>query len=405
MSSESIFPGLLKEMARCAVLACCAMSIGCAMTAGRVASIRGATTPELQALLPRVHELAETIYPKLLDLTFGKGQSSPSRFSIEMVRGAHWKGYNGITRGKNIQLDADYLCRNPEDLDVILVHEMAHVAQNYGRGTPLYWGEGMADYAKFKLGYTNYTYRCECSLERSHYMSGWACAGAFLSHVDSAYGQDVVLKLDDALRKGSYSDALFKSATGKDLESLWKEFEKTRFMPPIAVAENDLMRQLGGWPERVRDSDIIHYVAARHGTNAVAVLKWIAGHGFDEGTGVPAEMEKSDFARRYVAYAYLESPGGKLWSDAEAFLTKLGRSGHVPGWSPDIWYEGFPRGTPESYPFSVTFCAKRSEFKSCYLYQVVRSSPESDWVLTRAWKTDPDGKTIEELPLKDASLN
>jgi len=104
----------LQAFARLVLVAYCVTSGWCA-TADRITSIKGATTAELQALLPRIHEVAETAYPKLLNLTFDKGQSAPARFSIEIIPGAHWTGH-GRARAKEIQLDADWLSAQMEGL-------------------------------------------------------------------------------------------------------------------------------------------------------------------------------------------------------------------------------------------------------------------------------------------------
>ena len=55
----------------------------------------------------------------------------------------------------------------------------------------LLW-KGIADYARYKVGFTKGWGCPECSGEFPHYTSGWSCAGAFLLYLDKTYGSNVV---------------------------------------------------------------------------------------------------------------------------------------------------------------------------------------------------------------------
>src|SRR5205823_4077794 len=129
--------------------------------------------------------------------------------------------------GTTICLSADWLTpdpanpgwfeKNPANLDIFLIHEMAHVAQQYKSKAPSYWQEGVADYVRYKLGYTNGWSCPQCSVKYPHYTSGYWCAGAFLLYLDATYGSNVVRQLNTELRRGSYSEAIFAKATGMHL--------------------------------------------------------------------------------------------------------------------------------------------------------------------------------------------
>src|SRR6516225_689926 len=105
-------------------------------------------------------------------------------------------------------------------LDAVLIHEMAHVGQGakwyrWFR-TPRYWQEGIADFVRFKLGYTNGVGCPQCSVEFPHYTSGFWCAGAFLVYLDQHYGSNLVQQLNSQICQGNYAPGLFEQTTGRN---------------------------------------------------------------------------------------------------------------------------------------------------------------------------------------------
>src|SRR6185312_10587552 len=105
--------------------------------------------------------------------------------------------------------------------------------------TPQHWTEGLADYAHFKLGYTN-TWTCaKCTAMYPHYTSGYGCAAAFLFFVESNYDPQIAIQLNQALRNRTYSDEFFKKTTGKDLAALWRAFQQK---PAFTASAADLLK-------------------------------------------------------------------------------------------------------------------------------------------------------------------
>ncbi len=84
---------------------------------------------------------------------------------------------------------------------------------------------------------------------------------------------------------------------------------------------------------------------------------------------------------------------------AAPLLRSLKKSGHLPGWSKD------DKSVAKSVSFSCSstltgsFTGRKIGDSSVYHFQVVRASEESPWKLQKAWRTDQDGKTIEEFPV------
>jgi hypothetical protein len=80
---------------------------------------------------------------------------------------------------------------------------------------------------------------------------------------------------------------------------------------------------------------------------------------------------------------------------AEALLNVLKAKGELPGWpANDIGTIYFDmRG------FHIQFDGRKNGDPSDYHYQFGRLSQDSPWKLQKAWRTDQDGKTIEEFPV------
>jgi hypothetical protein len=84
---------------------------------------------------------------------------------------------------------------------------------------------------------------------------------------------------------------------------------------------------------------------------------------------------------------------------AVTLLSSLNKSGHLPGWSKD------DKTVAKSVSFSCSstltgsFTVRKIGDSSVYHFQVIRASEDSPWKLQKAWRTDQDGKTIEEFPV------
>jgi hypothetical protein len=234
--------------------------------------------PEAQALADRARQIGDDVYPQILGLLDDGKSELPRQFDIvlreHLGRPRFDEGEEpwGFACRKTAFLNAGWLCDYPEDLDPVLVHEMAHVAQNYPllayrhawqsyvhyfglkaehpfqaypADAPSYWTEGIADYVCAKLGHTNVSNCPQCNSRYPRYTMGYSCAAAFLLYLDDAYGSNVTRQLNAALRRGTYADRFFAEATGKPLDELWEEFQKTRAYTPIAAEYNELDQALG----------------------------------------------------------------------------------------------------------------------------------------------------------------
>ena len=356
-----------------------------------VRSVDYSRTPEMKELAEHARQLGDEMYPKVLALLADETAKLPHQFDI-VFKKRTWRGMGGVTLGARVRLNAGWLANNPASLDAILIHEMAHVAQHYKWyrwfKIPGYWTEGIADYARYKLGYTN-GWRCpQCSVAFPHYTYGYACAGAFLLFVDATCGSNVVRQLNTELRRGSYSDRFFAKATGKSLDELWVEFQQSPAFTPVAAEVTELYNALGysnGKPPRDVRVRFKAYLKQQPATNDLLVAA-------REMKGKPLK----DVSRFYAFIRYFD--------EAAKFVGSLGEKGQLPGFARGELSKTWPEMSDlescgEPYPMSRTFSCLKNGDRSAYHYIVLRESKDSPWKLQRAWRTSPDGRIIEEFPV------
>jgi hypothetical protein len=276
-----------------------------------------------------------------------------------------------MERGK-IYLGVDWLTNSPEELGPYLTHEVAHVAQNYNWWrAPQHWTEGLADYAHFKLGYTNSWACAKCTAMTPHYTSGYCCAAAFLFFVEANYNAQIAIQLNDVLRRGDYSDEFFKKQTGKDLEQLWAAFQKT---PEFSLSAADL-------------------------------LKLEESLGYENGQPTkrtkPEAQTKIDRARSLAILT--EQPGGASMAAAYKFLADMRDHGQLPGWRKDerghadLSLNKTELAGDPKYPLRYTIKATKNRDNLVYHFTVSRESAEANWKLEKSWCTDKNDRLIRNL--------
>lgn len=345
-----------------------AVSSGCQIHRASVRKVDFSETPEMKELAERARRVGNQAYPKILALLADEASKPPRRLNIIFKK--QLPGNVGQTVGNTISLRADWFGGDPADLEIILVHEMTHVAQQCGPNTPIHWAEGIADYVCFKFGYTNAASLPECSEKYPHYTSGYCCTGAFLLYLDKTYGSALIRQLNTGLRRGSYSEDVFAKATGKGLAELWSDFQKTPAFTPAAAEVNRIIDALG-------------YLNGQPPTN-IAARVW----------------------------AYVEQqPGGELTLEAVNFLKALLEQNQLPGPFKDEQPKQtsnfslhvdllLKESSSSAYPARRTLYGRKHDDPSTYHYTVVRQSKDSAWKLQRAWRTSPDGRLLHEYPVQ-----
>ena len=181
-------------------------------------------------------------YPKIVALLPSEGFQAPARFRVILRPG------RGVadTAGTRVTAYAPWIRRELNGQAIgSLVHECVHVVQQYGEGrrtnphpaqNPGYLVEGMADYVRWYL-YEPQSNGAEISrrgLERANYDGSYRVTANFLNWVAVKYDNDIVPRLNAAMREGRYDASLWTKATGKSVEQLnleWKDDLKKKFAP------------------------------------------------------------------------------------------------------------------------------------------------------------------------------
>jgi hypothetical protein len=334
-------------------------------------------TPEIKSLADQARKIGNESYPKILHVLGIQESEAPAHFDIVFQNHASLKtlmhddsgGY--MKRGK-IYLGVDWLTNSPEELAPYLTHEVAHVAQDYSWWrTPPHWTESLADYAHFKLGYTNSWACAKCSAMYPHYTSGYCCAAAFLFFVEANYDAQIASRLNHALRHSDYSDDFFKKETGQDLKQLWAAFQKTPDFRPSAADLLKLEESLG-------------YVNGRPTRKTK-----------------PGAETKIARARSLAVLA--EQPGGAAVVGCYRFLADLRDGGQLPGWRKDekgkveLALNKPDLAKEPKYPFRNTVRVTKDRDGLVYHYTLLRESAEADWKLEKSWCTDKNDRLIRNL--------
>lgn len=128
-------------------------------------------------------------------------------------------------RTPTIVVSAKYALAHPGDLGMI-VHEMVHVVQAYPRYDPGWLVEGIADYVRWFF-YEPVSKRPHPNPKKATARDAYQTTAAFLYWAANKYNQDLVPKLNEALRANRYEEGMFKDLTGKTLDELnteWRDF-------------------------------------------------------------------------------------------------------------------------------------------------------------------------------------
>ncbi len=121
-----------------------------------------------------------------------------------------------------------------KSINGLMVHELAHVVQNYVKKKPSYMlEESIASYVAHKLGYNNlsngYGYCDKATYYNKRFDSGYECGSVFLRFIELKYSINIVKIIHTAVENESYTDSIFADNTkdstnpnGLSAEQLYK---------------------------------------------------------------------------------------------------------------------------------------------------------------------------------------
>lgn len=179
----------------------------------------------------------EKWYPLILEALPSKDFKPPERVVVTIKAQGSGIAYTSGTQITVISAWIKAQMSNPKSEAVgSVIHELAHVAQQYGRGqgnspVPGWLTEGIADYIRW--------WKFEPPENRrpvnpvhgdgtpASYTDGYQTTAAFLEFAAGKYDHEIVVKLNAAGRERAYSPDLWNRYTGKPLDALWAEFAQT----------------------------------------------------------------------------------------------------------------------------------------------------------------------------------
>jgi hypothetical protein len=176
--------------------------------------------PELKEWGEKVIRECERAYQWMGDDLASPGYRPPT--TVRMVLTTKYKGV-AATGGGRITGSVAYFKKHLNDVGA-MVHETVHVQQRYGyRGNPGWLVEGIADYIRFfkyepgKIG--------DFNPKRAKYNGSYRITARFLDYVSQKYDQEIVSKLNRAMREGKYKEEIWKNFTGKTVQELGEEWK------------------------------------------------------------------------------------------------------------------------------------------------------------------------------------
>jgi hypothetical protein len=178
--------------------------------------------PEMREWAEKTARICERAYPLINEELKSDGYRPPARITMTLR-----KDYRGVaaTSGTRITGSVKFFTDHPDDVGA-MVHETTHVVQRYrSRDNPGWLVEGVADYVRFfkfepgNLGRIN--------PRTAHYNSSYRVTAAFLAYLVEKYDDQIVRKLNQLMREGKYTDAVWEELTGKPVETLDEEWRAT----------------------------------------------------------------------------------------------------------------------------------------------------------------------------------
>jgi hypothetical protein len=173
-------------------------------------------------------------YPRIVDMLPSDGFAAPRQFTIRFRRGMT---VPAMAAGSAISCSIAWFERNLEGEALgAVVHEMAHVVQQYGAArrinrdsmrNPGWLVEGVADYIRW-FKYEPQTRGADVrNPEAAKYDGSYRVTANYLNFIVQKYDPQIVAKLNAAMREGQYSEDLWKQYTGKTAAELAVEWKRS----------------------------------------------------------------------------------------------------------------------------------------------------------------------------------
>ncbi len=181
--------------------------------------------PEGKAWAEKAQKVVTEWYPLVWRMLGTEGRKPLKTIHLVFKRTLSAPAY---AAGDTLSVSGEWITRTPNDFGM-MVHELTHLVQGYNgpEERPGWLVEGIADYVRW-WRYEPESPRTRIDPAKASYRDAYRTTAGFLAYLTAKYDRGLVPRLDAALRRGTYSPDLFKTATGgKDLDTLWAEFLRT----------------------------------------------------------------------------------------------------------------------------------------------------------------------------------
>jgi Peptidase of plants and bacteria len=175
--------------------------------------------PEMKAWADAAARTCERWYERINEQLKSDGYKPIHLIRMSLKNGIDVPAMAG---GGRITGSVKWFKDHPDDVGA-MIHETVHIVQNYrSRRNPGWLVEGVADYIRFFQYEPDNIGRFDPKTAR--YDGNYRVSARFLAYVADSYDKDLVLKLNRAMREGSYTEDLFKQLTGKTVHELDEEW-------------------------------------------------------------------------------------------------------------------------------------------------------------------------------------
>ena len=203
------------------------LSIGCVAFGAEkkvVVELDTSAVPEQAEWGQKAKAIVEEWYPRMVNLIPTQGFEPPTEVKITLR-----KSDRGIAdaSGPHIRISSGWIEKHPEDIGLV-VHELVHIIQNYGRVSQGWLTEGIADYLRWAIYEGKPLTWFRVPKEADGYKQSYQVTAGFLLWLETDLAPGIVNKLNTSLRKKTYSDAIFETATGHSLDALWAKYQEYR---------------------------------------------------------------------------------------------------------------------------------------------------------------------------------
>ena len=188
--------------------------------------------PDLKAWSEKADKQMEESWFDTAALLYSPGFITPNKVNV-VYRGGPNVTPVAANGGGVMTVNIAWARAHPEDTP-LTVHEVAHTIQSMSAYNPVWLIEGVADYIRWAK-YEPQNFKVQINPDKANYTDSYRTTGAFLAWCELHYDSRLVTKLNNDIRFGNYKPEKWKEYTGKDVETLWKEFLTAYRADPIGI--------------------------------------------------------------------------------------------------------------------------------------------------------------------------